>query len=252
MIFSSYKKHTSSIVLLVLLLAMVGIVWYGVMPLKQGVYEKMRGIQEFYARKENREKQVARLPELKIQYDAAVENEKLLNILIPENKLVDFVKTLEGLAGENNVEMSITSKDNGEIVEPKKVVSKAAPATKASDEDAAPTAKNTAKQKPVDILDDIAFDRYLYLSVKARGQYKDIVAFLRKMETLPVGLDVVGVEMTEGVSEDKPARVTSESSANPFFVSGSNTQPVVSDTSVVKKSIFEATFSVVVYVDKQD
>ena len=111
MIASLYKKHVTRVVLLGLLLAMAGIIWYGILPLKQVVYEKMRGIQEVYARRENREKQVARLPELKAQYDAILQNDKLLDILITEDTVVDFVKMLEGLASGSHIEISITAKE---------------------------------------------------------------------------------------------------------------------------------------------
>lgn len=246
MIFSSYKKHTTRIVLLILLLAMVGIIWYGIVPLKGAVYEKMRGIQEFYARRENRGKQVTRLPELKVQYDAVLQNDALFDILISENEVVDFVKTLEGLASTTHIEMSITAKNNGQITEPKKIPVKASQAD--SGDTSGPSVKSGAKQKPLDILDDIPFDRYLYLNIKVRGQYENIVVFLHKMETLPIGLDVIRVEMKRGEVENTSG-VSFGSGINPF-VSQSGVSAAASDPLAVKKDIFEAVFDVLVYVNK--
>lgn len=246
MIFSSYKKHTTRIVLFILLLAMVGIVWYGIVPLKEAIYEKMKGIQEFYARRENREKQVTRLPELKVQYDAVLQNDALFDILISESEVVDFVKTLEGVASGAHIEMSITAKNSGQITELKKTSVKANLADN-GDVGGSP-AKNGAKQKSVDILDDIPFDRYLYLNIKVRGRYEDIVVFLHKMETLPIGLDVIRVEMKKGEAENTSG-VPFGSGVNPFaFQSGGSA--VTADPLDAKKDIFEAIFDVLVYVNK--
>jgi Tfp pilus assembly protein PilO len=244
MIFSSYKKHTTHIVLFILLLAMAGIVWYGIVPLKQAVYEKMRGIQEFYARRENREKQVTRLPELKVQYDAVLQNGALLDILIAENEVVDFVKTLENLASGAHIEMSITAKNDGQITEPKKAPVKTSQ-TDSEDTDK-PSVKGGAQQKSVDILNDISFDRYLYLNIKVRGRYEDIVVFLHKMETLPIGLDVIRVEMKRGEVENTFG-VPIGSGVNPF---ASQSTVTAEDPLAVKKDIFEAVFDVLVYVNK--
>lgn len=243
MILSSYKKYTTRVVLFVLLLSLVGIAWYGIVPIKQAIYEKMRGIQEFYARRENREKQVARLPELKAQYDTVLQNEKLLDILISEDKVVDFVKMLEGLASGTHIEISITARDNGKITEAKKVPIKPDQSNNGNSDGG-----STAKQKAVTILDDIPFDRYLYLNVKVRGQYEDIVVFLHKMETLPVGLDVVKVDMKKGTTES-PAGIALGTGINPF-APGGNAPAGSVELPAVKKDIFEAVFDVLVYVRK--
>lgn len=245
--FSFYKKYSTHIVLSVLLLAMVGIFWFGIVPLKQVVYDKMRSTQEFYARQENQRKQVAQLPELKAQYDAVLQNEQLFDFLIPESGVVDFVKTLEGLADQTHVEMSITSQDNGQITELKKKPAKPATAAGKNDPDAS-SGGDTSKKKVIDILDDIPYDKYLRLRVEVKGQYEDIVAFLRKMETLPVGLDVIHIEMRKGEAEQSVGRAAG-SGANPFSLLGSGIQEVVEAPSV-NKDVYDAIFDVVVYIAK--
>ncbi|MDO8565637.1 MAG: hypothetical protein Q7S04_00435 [Candidatus Moranbacteria bacterium] len=246
MIFTPYKKYTTRIILFVLLLGMVGIIWYGIVPLKQAIYEKMRSIQEFYAMRENRQKQVVRLPELKAQYDVILQNEKLLDVLISENEIVNSVKTFEGIADETHVEMSITAKENGQITESKKIVAKADQPVKG---DADVSSKNSAgKEKSTDILSDIPFDWYLYLNVRVRGRYEDVVVFLHKMETLPMGLDVIRLEMRRGEAADAVGSV-SGSGINPFLLSSGDTQ---AEPSVAQKDVFEAVFDVLIYVDKKN
>lgn len=252
MILFPYKKYIPFAILFSLLLAIGGIVWYGMLPLQQSLKDKMRGIQEFYAGRENRERQVSRLPELEGQYDAIVENEKTLDILITEDGVVEFVKTVEKVASEMNVKMSITSKDDGKIVEPKKPVAKTAQPKDANPESS--PAQNNAPQKAVNILDAVPFDRYLSLSVNVEGQYDDIVAFLGKLETLPFGLDVVKVEMKKKDAENDSRSVPERSAAaNPFSILGDNKDIVqMEQPPVVEKDTLEAMFDILVYVKKTD
>ena len=225
---ASLKKYSSFIILFVLILSISGILWFVIVPLKQTLLDRARSIQEFYAEGENQTKQVGRLPELKNQYTTIIEKESALNILLTEDQIVDFVKTLEGVASETNVQMVITSKDNGQIVEPKKVT----PAITAV----------------VNIGDDVPFGRYLHLNIKTQGTYKDTVGFLRKVETLPVGLDVVGMEMKRvDVSTEQNA---SGVSGNPFVVLGSGSTVSQAPSVATIQDLLEATFDVFIYVKK--
>src|SRR3989344_942716 len=252
MITLSYKKYAPLVTLPTLLLAMGGIAWFGILPLGQSLEEKMRGIKEFYAGRENRERQVNRLPELEMQYEVIQADGKMLRILVTEDGVVDFVKTLERLAAAMNVGLSISSKDNGAIIE------RAKPAAQKPGQAKAETA-NPAADKPaskpvvVDILADVPFDRYLYLSVTVAGQYADIVAFLRRMETLPFALDVVKVEMKKHDAEGDASLSAAGSALNPFAMLGgtgnaSGTEATVAP--VAGPDIVEAVFDTVVYVDK--
>ncbi|MEK9151165.1 MAG: hypothetical protein AAB547_00870 [Patescibacteria group bacterium] len=248
MILSPYRKYTPLAALSMLLIAMGGIVWFGMKPLQRSLEEKMRGIQEFYAGRENRERQVGRLPELRGQYDAILENEETLDILITEDRVVDFVKTLEALADGMNVKLSIVSKDNGKITEKKPAVAPVQPQGASADPTAPPVP--SVKPKPADILEDAPFDRSLHLSVTVEGRYGDIVAFLRKMETLPIGLDVIGVEMKK-IDEQSAERPSARGAgANPFAILG-DSRSVTAEPEAAVRGDLEATFDILVYVDKK-
>jgi Tfp pilus assembly protein PilO len=235
MMFSSSKQYRTLASLFVLLLFICGIVWYGILPLQQSLQDKARGIQEFYAGRENRERQMSKLPELKEQYDAIIANEKILDILMKESEVVDFVKTVEQLAAEMHVAMTITSKDAGKVVAVKK-----------------PAAK-TDQSKEVSILADAPFDQYLSLSIKVDGRYDDIVTFLGKLETLPFGLDVVRIDMKKKAEEEEKdtASFVSGSAANPFSMLGESVPiAVVAESSAEKKDALEAVIDILVYVKK--
>jgi Tfp pilus assembly protein PilO len=246
-----YKKYKPFIILLILIVAIICIALFGVLPLRQSINKKMRDIQEFYAGRENREKQVGKLPELQGQYDAIIENEKTLDILIAEGGIVDFVKTLEQLAKEVNVAMEISSKDNGKIIEAKKPEVKT---DKANNSDQSSVSEEgNIKEKMPSILDSVPFDRYLILNIKAEGRYEDIVAFLNKVETLPFGLDVIKIDIKKKDAEKDLPSVNRGNLANPFSMLGSgDTLPAQSQASVDEKNKenVEAVFDVLVYVKK--
>lgn len=249
MTLSQYKKYTPLIVLLLLLTAISCIVWLGILPLKESINGRMQNIQEFYADRENRDKQIGKLPELKRQYEAIMEDEKTLNILITESAIVDFVKILEQLASESNVVMDISSKDNGKIIEPKKPEVKT---DKANDTNQpAVSEKGNASEKAPSILDTAPFDRYLFLNVKAEGQYADIVAFLGKLEALPFGLDVIKVEIKKKDAENNSSPAKRGDIANPFSILGGGSIVTPQESlPVEKKDVIEAMFDILVYVKK--
>lgn len=250
MIFSFSKKYQSLAVLLSLLVAMGGIVWLGMFPLERSLQGKMRAIQEFHAGRENRERQVKRLPELQGQYEAILANEQALDILITEDKVVDFVKRVESLAKDQNITLSITSKDGGKVNEPKKVVAKPKPVSSGSADLA--DEKTPVKELPASIMDSVPYDRYLSLSIKAEGQYRDVAAFLGKLETLPLGLDVVGIDVKKKERAYESNASRSSSPSNPFAILGDGRDISVDSVpeGIEAEGILEAVFDVLVYVKK--
>jgi hypothetical protein len=253
MTFSSYKKYLPIIYPFVLFAAISSVLWFGILPLRQSINKKMRNIQEFYAGRENREKQVDKLPELLGQYDTIIENEKTLDILIAEGGVVDFVKTLEQLAKEVNVAMGISSKDNGKIVEVKKMETNTSQSKESDRSPGSETGKTAASKQSSGILDSAPFDRYLILNIKAEGRYEDIVAFLNKVETLPFGLDVIKVDIKKKDVEKDLSSVSRGNLANPFSMLGDGKTLTGQEQLPVdekNKENVEAVFDMLVYVKK--
>lgn len=240
------KKYASSISLSVLLLAIGGVIWLGILPLKKSLLNKARIIQEFYATEENQLKQVGRLPELKSQYVTITNDESTLDVLLSEGQIIEFIKTLETLASETNIELAITSKDNGKIVESKTTPEKT-PGVIAKDTNTVPS--STTKTKLGDIIDDIPFDRYLRLNINATGQYSDIVNFLHKIETLPIGLDVIGVEMKR-IDKEKQKKSLVGNGILSFGGSQGGEQTVFSTEDASAENVLEGVFDLLVYVNK--
>lgn len=241
---SSLKNHSSLISLAILLLMIGGIAFFVIRPLRTTIINKARSIQELYAREENQTKQVNRLPELKRQYTNIEEKSPALDILLNEDQIVGFIQTLEGVARETNVTLVITSNGNGAVTDTKKAPAKTVKTTGGED------SPDDKKNKGRDIISNLPFDVYLRLNIKVSGTYRDIIAFIHKIETLSVSLDVVGIDMKRSEIEKDVKKA--EVNPNPFFSSFGSGSGTAESTQVPEGRIdlLEAVLDVLVYVNK--
>lgn len=241
----SFRKNKLAVTAFLLAVTMGLLFWFGMRPLQDSVWQRMNGIQKIYTDRENRERQVARLPDLTKQYEAIQADQGTLDILLSDDRIVDFVKTLEAFAADNHVGITITSKDNGAIVDRKANSPKTA--VKSSDPSDTP-ASSTASKAPPALSDTLPFDRYVQLSLQLSGTYADTIAFLGRLETLPYGLDVIGVDVkSDDGDQGKAGRGTS--GTNPFVVS----QPASTEDvapAVAPPARVKATYDMVLYLKK--
>ena len=249
--FNRYKKFYPFLTTVAIFSGMGLIVWFGILPFQNFVTEKADGIQEYYATRENRAMQMEKLPDLQSQFENIQVEEDVLRILLSEERVVDFVQTLERLAQETGVHVVIQSK-TGTIIEEKPKPK--APAKKPGVETSETETVEKKSKTPATILESVPFDRYLHVEVVVKGEYQTIVTFLHKMETLPLGLDVIGMTMGIRDQEELVNAVATNPGRNPFLVLGDGA--VAPDTqtteelAVVIPGTLEASFDTVVYLDK--
>lgn len=250
--FNRYKKFYPFLSTVSIFSGMGLIVWFGILPFQNFVTEKADGIQEYYATRENRLSQMQKLPDLQSQFENIQAEEDVLQILLSEERVVDFVQTLERLAKETGVQVVIQSK-TGTIIE-EKPKPKVAP-KKAVVESAETEVTEKKSKTPATILESVPFDRYLHVEVVVQGEYKTIATFLHKMETLPIGLDVIGMTMGIRDQEESANVVTADPGRNPFLILGDGATD--SPTTETKEELvaaipgtLKASFDTVVYLDK--
>lgn len=247
----SWKQSNSSLSIVIMLALFVGIgliLWFGIVPFQKFIREKADGIQEYHASRENRERQIARLPDLQNQFENILANEKALDILLSEDQIVDFVKTLERLAADTDTLIRIEAKDKNAIEEKKAPVRAVKKADGQDDDDAA-----TKKKTPATILESVPYARYLHVAVIATGEYQNIMAFLHKIETLPIGMDIVKLSIRKR-EEDTSMKPVSNPGNNPFLILGDGTTVSSETTDVVSEQTIpgslEAEFDTVIYMSK--
>lgn len=250
---TKYKKFSPALITISILSGMGLLLWFGILPFQNLVAEKADDIQEYYATRENRAMQMNKLPELQTQYEDIQMEEGVLAILLSEERVVDFVQTLERLAKETGIHVLIRSK-TGNIIEEKQKPKTPAKKVGSTDPDEKETITKNPKT-PLTILESLPFDRYLHVEVVATGEYQEIVTFLHRMETLPLGLDVIGMTMKVRDEEAQGKTLPSSPGRNPFLLLGG--QEIISPLSgeqSAEKNIpgsLEASFDTVVYLDKE-
>ncbi len=248
--FYQYRQYTPLVVMISLFSGMGLIAWFGILPFHGYILEKADSIQEYYAFRENRERQINKLPELQGQYERILADEQRLAILIPEERIVDLVKTLEQLAEKAGVHITIESKDGGDIQE-----RKVARPTK-KDESGDSDGSDTKKKEAATIMESLPYDRYLHIGIVLIGEYENIVLFLHQVETLPYAIDIVGFDMRMRNKDESVAKVPDNPGRNPFLILGQGTSSSETPSSLdggkeIIPGSLEAVFDTVVYVSKK-
>ncbi len=244
------SNHTLPVVIMLTLFAGIGlIVWFGIIPFQKFITEKADGIQEYHASRENRERQIARLPDLQNQFENILLHEKTLDILLSENQIVDFVKTLEQLAKDTSTLIRIEAKTKDAIEEKKAPVRSVKKTTDTSDDADTSVKKKTSAT----ILESVPYDRYLHVTVIATGEYRNIMAFLHRVETLPIGMDIVGLSIRKR-EEEESVKSTNNPGNNPFLILGDGTtvsgEADAGAPELALQGSLEAEFDTVIYMSK--
>lgn len=249
MISPEWNKFRPYLLQLCLWGVIASIGWFGVRFLLQSIRTTQNQLQEFLVVAEHRQKQMNEIPHLGEQFDFIQEHQDTLRIILAKEDLVNFIELLEKLAQENNVVISMTSKDNT-LLESKTTVlpSKADTKGAKADSESATNEKKPSAKKETGIRQDLPLKQSLTLTITVTGSYSNIVVYLQKIETMPFALDVVGIHIEER-SEEKDI-LFKESGVNPFTpVDPSEVSTDITERSLDSKQLFlNAHFETVVYM----
>ncbi len=249
MISPEWNKFRPYLLQLCLWGVIASIGWFGVRFLLQGIRMTQNQLQEFSVLAEHRQKQMNEIPRLGEQFDFIQEHQDALRIILAKEDLVNFIELLEKLAQENNVIISMTSKDNT-LLESKTTVLPSKSDTKGVkvDSESAANEKKPSVKKETGIRQDLPLKKSLTLTITVTGSYSDIVVYLQKIETMPFALDVVGIHIEER-SEEKDI-LFKESGVNPFTPDGlADASTDITERSLDSKQLFlNAHFETVVYM----
>lgn len=250
------KSYSSLIVGILLVVGMVLMAWFGIVPFYTHIKEKADSIQEYYASRENRLRQINKLPELENQYNNILTHEQSLRILLSEEKIVDFIKVLEDQAQQSQVQIAIVAKDGNGIEEKKVIKTPVAQTTDENTDTKTTTSSLTSpkKKKEATLMDSLPYDRFLHISIKVTGDYTNIMLFLHRLETLPYALDVVSVDVRTRSVDEMFNRTNTSAAGNPFSILGSGSSETVSTTGEgvdTPSGALQAVFDTVVYISKE-
>lgn len=187
------NKNTGLIMLITIVMIMGLTYWFGIRSISGMIDSEKEGIQKSITTRENRERQLGKLQEYQDQYDAIVKDEAKLGVFTQKERMIDFIKQLEGLARERGVSISIETRDNAP---PAKPISKSTIPEGESVGD-----KKTAAKADKSIIGNLPTQEYTHLALKVSGDTKKVIAYIHEVETLPVALDVIALDASRKEKE---------------------------------------------------
>lgn len=193
-------------------------------PLHGRIVAENDEIQKSNAKVENDRRSVSRLPEYREQSAVIDADSPELRLLLPEDKVVDFIRETESVAKGVGGSVAISKgKDLGEISK------QTAPSG---------AAKESGTASGAGLLKTLPEGKTLGLTLTFSGEYPDAVAFLHKVETSSYYLDVLSVDI-------RPAELSRDSARSDMFSAG--IPEGVSPASV--SGSVQAVFEIVIYLE---
>ncbi|NTW15637.1 MAG: hypothetical protein HGA38_04720 [Candidatus Moranbacteria bacterium] len=192
-------------------------------PLRDRIVSENVEIQKSHAKSENDQRKVSRLPEFQEQSAVIADNASLLRLLLPEEKVVDLIKDVEGVSRQVGGKVTISKGSGlGDLAKP---VSGAT--------------KDQSEIPGSGLFKTMPEGKTLGLTVTFSGTYTAAVEFLHKVETMPYFLDVLSIDIRPSEPSDEPVRT------DMFSASDQSSGPVVRSGSVAG---VRAVFEIVVYL----
>jgi Tfp pilus assembly protein PilO len=199
-------RYRSFVIIGLTLFAMIAAYWFGIRALGRSIVEQRDTIERGVAIAENREARVRRLDEYEQQSGHITENVDRFRIFVGKDDEVGFIGTLERLAREAGVTITFEERDGSDKLKKQPKV--------AVDETTEASVKQTAK-KPVTIIGSLPSTEYFRVAIKTTGEYRAVMRFLEKVETLPFSTDVVEIDALKREREEEK-----KDAARPFVSGG--------------------------------
>ncbi|NTV55103.1 MAG: hypothetical protein HGA16_01220 [Candidatus Moranbacteria bacterium] len=199
-------------------------------PLKEKIVAENDEIQKFYAKTENDQRKISRLPEFRNQSVMIGNDESKLRLMLSESRVVDFIRDVEGIAKSTGGTVTIAKGDSLEEI--RKATAPAQTGSGKGD-----------KKNDFDLLKGLPDGKTMGLTLTFSGAYADAVDFLHKVDTSPYFLDVLSLEIRPIDAEQDFGTVRTDVFSTSETVAGNVEKKPSSDPKV------EAVLSIVVYLE---
>jgi hypothetical protein len=177
---SIMKKYRYHIIFLIITLLMGGSLsatyW-----LKSRVVLELDEQQRLALEEEVKEKQIEDLPHLQETFEQVRRDEGRLDILYGEERVVEVVKHIEGLAKEEGITLTIEQKPG--FSDPKQDTKKSGSSDKKSTEKDQGDDKKEEK-KAETLVSKLPYEKSLHLVITAKGNYGGIRTLIKSRQTL--------------------------------------------------------------------
>ncbi len=226
----------------------VSLLCFGILRILRENQEKMISNQQAIVDWKMLEEQTNEISGMRDEVDRIRSASEKLNVLLSKDSIVSTVELIESVG--NDLGVSVFSEASStKALAALPVKKKATTTTDSASDDVsvAPSAggKNAVKETLVSLLPE---ERSVFITFRVTGEYANVLTFLRKLDTMPVLLDVLSLDIEpvpvdEGKASVAPASL-SGISASPFAPSAASSQPIA--TPQKEKQIL-ASFDTVLY-----
>jgi len=214
----SWKKYRLWITLSGFFVFISLVVFFGINPLVAQIRDISDEIQKKTIDNEIAESRIAKIPEMRNNYEIFAQENSRLEVILVKDKEVDFIKKLEALAGET-----------GNIITLK--IADSSPKSKQPTE-------VKEKNDPEDIRENLPSSDFLTMQITLRGNYVNFLNFLNKLENFDYYINVLSLDLTKSSEEN-------------IKISGSDifsNQRSAGQTVASEKEILQSILEIAVYI----
>lgn len=216
----------------------VATIYFGVIRLQEKNRGTMELIQQAIVDRKMLEEQSNGISRMRDSWEHIQAADEKLHVFLPKDRIVSLVESLEAIGKDLGVSVVSEASSTPMLAAPptkKKAVKSVAP-TKDESGEASPASdtsgKDAQKETLVSLLPE---ERSIFITFKVTGSYDRVIAFLHKLDTMPMLLDVLSVEIS-------PAPEKDESMSTPVAVSGVLPSPfAINSTSSASTSASKTT-----------
>ncbi|MEI7749669.1 MAG: hypothetical protein WCJ25_01555 [Candidatus Moraniibacteriota bacterium] len=223
-----------------LVLASVSLLFFAVSPLRERISSENIEVQKFNAKNENDLRKISNLPEYRSQSVAISEDIKKIKLLLPADRVVDFIREMEDISKTTGGTVSITK--GNDLTESRKSFGGSTAAT-ARSSSASTSATGSGGTVDVGFLNKLPDGKTLGLTLTFSGTYAESVNYLHKVETAPYFLSILSFDIrpTARDTSQVPGR------SDLFSAPSGGVNPTVTAGSA--QDSVDAVFSIVVYLE---
>lgn len=219
-------------------------------PLRKSIVAENDEIQKLHANMEFDQRRIADLPKYRGQAAEIGGDESRLRFLLSSDRVVDFIRDVEGVA--KTVGGAVTITQGKDLADSRKSSSAPSAASvqnsdpTAGDASTQPAVTKAAKSQPGSgLIAGLPDGKTLGLTLQFTGSYSEAVDFLHKVETMPYFTDVLSVSIRPVSGSSNATMPRADLFSTSAVGMGTSAQKSVT----VPADGVDAEFSIIVYLE---
>lgn len=219
-----WKKYQSEIISIGYVMAVILLVYFGLLPFERKIKNQADKIQEKTLENEIFEKRITKVSSLESEFNEYQQNRSRMGLFLLEREEIDFIKKIEALGEESESKISLKILEEND--KNKKID--------------IPKDKKTEKEEG-GIMEEVPYKNFLSLEIKLEGSYEGLMKFLRKIEKTDYYVDVVSLDLKKTIIEEEVLKNNPQPN---LFSSQSDSS---AETEKSEKKFLKSTINIIVY-----